>query len=131
MKIPYGLLCALLGSSILIACGGGGGGRGSNSCIPPTTLTLHQVTLTWAANREAAVNSTGGGYIIAISSQPQTIIDVPFTSATSTPTTTISLMSGCYTATITAYSALDPNSGLSATKASTSAPSATIAISVP
>jgi hypothetical protein len=129
MKISNGLLCSFFCSSLIISCGGGGGG--SNSCIPPTTLTPHQVTLTWAANREVAVNSTGGGYIITISGQPQTIIDVPFVATTSTPTTTIPLMSGCYTATITAYSALDPNSGLSATKASTSSPSTTIAISVP
>ena len=130
MKIPYGLFYALLSSSLLISCGGGGGG-GSSSCTPPTTLTAHQVTLTWAANREAAVNSTGGGYIITISGQPQTIIDLPFAASASAPTTTISLMSGCYTATITAYSALDPKSGLSSAKASTSLPSTTIAISVP
>jgi hypothetical protein len=120
MKIPYGLLCALLGSSILIACGGGGGGGST----PAPTPTSHQVTISWAANREAAVNTTGGGYKIAVSGQ--SVIDVPYPSGTRT---IITLMSGSYTATITAYSALNPSTGLSG--ASTSLPSTILSISVP
>lgn len=228
MKIPYGFLCALLGSSILIACGGSGSGGGSSSAsdstkptiisttpaqgatnVPintPITVTFsepmnpatitnatfyltanggiypgtviytgttaiftpntfplayagnytatistgakdlagnslvannvwvfstatgipssHQVTISWTANREAAVNATGGGYKINISGQP--FIDVPYTAPTNK---IVTLLSGNYTATITAYSALNPSTGLPGT--STSMPSSTFAIIVP
>lgn len=118
------ILVALLGSALLASCGGGGGGSS-----PPPAPTPHQVTISWAANREAAVNSVGGGYKVAISGQP--IIVVPYPSTTSATTT---LMSGSYTATITAYSAIpaiDPNTGLPAVGASASLPSTTLAINVP
>ena len=229
MKIPYGLLFALLGSSILIACGGGGSGGSSLasdttrptiiatspalgatnistntpitvtfsepmdlSTINDTTIYLgssanngiypgivtyagttanftpnafplgysssyniivtsgvkdlagnslasnyssgfttvtgiptpHQVTITWTANREAAVNRAGGGYKIAIAGQP--LIDVPYPLPTSK---VVTLMSGTYIATITAYSALSPYTGLVGTSAS--APSSEFAIFVP
>ena len=112
--------CTLL----LTACGGGGGG--SSPPPPPPTPTSHSVTISWAANREAAVNSAGGGYTVAISGQ--TVINVPYTSGVAAPTTTTTtLMSGSYSGTVTAYSALDPPG--SATT-STSAPTA-FTISVP
>lgn len=122
MKLSYRFIwVALLGSALLASCGGGGGGSS-----PPPAPTSHQVTISWAANREAAVNSAGGGYKVAISGQP--IIVVPYPSTTSA---TATLMSGSYTATITAYSAIDPNTGLPAAGASTSLPSTTLAINVP
>ena len=128
MKTPYGLLCTLLGSSILIACGGGGGGS-----APPPTPTAHQVTISWAANRETAVNSAGGGYKVAITGQP--VKDVPYLSGASTATnTTVTLMSGSYTATVTAYSAypaIDPNTGLPTGGTSSSLQSTSIPINVP
>jgi hypothetical protein len=120
MKLSYRFIwVALLGSALLASCGGGGGGSS-----PPPAPTSHQVTISWAANREAAVNSAGGGYKVAISGQP--FIVVPYPSGTSVIAT---LMSGSYTATITAYSALDPSTGLPGT--STSLPSTSMTINVP
>lgn len=97
-----------LSALLLSACGGGGGG--SSAPVP----TSHTVTISWAANREAAVNTTGGGYIVAISGQPT--IDVPYNATTgTTPTsTTATLMTGSYSVTVTAYSALKPTGSVSA-----------------
>ena len=104
---------------LLSGCGGGGGG---GSAPPP-----HSVTLSWQANRESGVNSTGGGYQVSISGQA---INVPYNVASGvTPTTTItSLYTGTYSATVRAYKALDPQGG---TTGSLSAPSASISIVVP
>lgn len=120
--------CALFVSLLLSACGGGGS-SGSGGTSTPTGMQ-HLVTLTWAANREAAVNSPGGGYKVAISGQPT--IDVPYPFSLPTPSTTATLPSGNYTATVTAYSSLDPITGMvgSATK-SVSLPSTKISITVP
>jgi hypothetical protein len=118
----------LVALSILItalsACGGGGGG---GSALPASTL--HSVTLSWQANRESGVNSTGGGYKVSISGQAATI-NVPYNATTGlTPTTTTtSLYTGTYSATVRAYKALDPQGG---TTGSLSAPSASISIVVP
>lgn len=98
-----------LSALLLSACGGGGGGGGSSAPVP----TSHTVTISWDANREAAVNTTGGGYTVAISGQP--MIDVPYVSGPATPTsTTATLMSGSYSVTVTAYSALKPTGSVSA-----------------
>jgi hypothetical protein len=124
MKSSCGIfLVVMFGSASLAACGGGGGG-GSPSPAPAP----HQITISWNANREAAVNSPGGGYKVVISGQP--VIDVPYPSGTSVTTT---LMSGNYTATVTAYSAIHPSTGLPATggSGSTSLPSTTLSINVP
>ncbi len=126
MKTRYSkLTLALLITSFLVACGGGEGG----SSAPPPTPTSHQVTISWTANHETAVNRTGGGYKISITGQP--VIDVPYPSPTSTVTT---LMSGSYIATITAYSAypaINPNTGLPTGGTSSSMPSTSIFINVP
>jgi ABC-type glycerol-3-phosphate transport system substrate-binding protein len=107
---------------IVSACGGGGGGGSSAS-----TTTLHTVNISWIANREAAVNSAGGGYTVAISGQSP--INVPYVSGAAAPTTVAaSLASGSYSATVTAYSALNPPGGTSGSK---SIPSTTIAFVVP
>jgi len=106
---------------VLAACGGGG------SSAPAPTPTSHVVDISWTANREAAVNRAGGGYIVAISGQAA--INVPYVSGAAAPTTTsVTLMSGTYSATVTAYSALIPPGGGSG---STSLPSSTLTISVP
>ena len=106
----------------LSACGGGGGSA------PPAPLP-HSVTLSWQANRESGVNSTGGGYQVSISGQ-SVPINVPFNATTGvTPTTTTaSLYTGIYSATVRAYAALDSAGGRTG---STSAPSASISIVVP
>ena len=109
-----------LAALFLAACGGGGS-------TPAPTPTSHTVNLSWTANREAAVNSTGGGYIVAISGQAP--ITVPYVSGAAAPTTlSTTLMSGSYSATVTAYSALIPPAGGTG---STSSPSATFSFSVP
>ena len=112
---------AILLSSGLAACGGGG----SSTFAPPPTL--HNVTLSWAANRETGVNSAGGGYIVAISGQAP--INVPYASGAFAPTSTVvSLYTGTYTATVKAYAALAANGG---STGSTSASSSTTTIVVP
>ena len=122
-KIAYSVL--YLVSILLSACGGGG------SSPPAPIPTSHAVNISWAANREAAVNSAGGGYIVAISGQSP--INVPYVSGLAAPTTVAAtLMTGSYTATVTAYSALNPTTGLTGgTTGSTSAPSTALNISVP
>lgn len=119
-KIAYSALHLV--SILLSACGGGGG-----SSPPEPTPTSHTVNISWTANREAAVNSAGGGYTVAISGQSP--INVPYVSGLAAPTTTAAtLMTGSYTATVTAYSALNPPGG---TTGSTSTPSAAFSFSVP
>lgn len=117
-KVMFAVFASAL---FLSACGGGGGG--STSPAP----TSHTVNISWAANREAAVNSAGGGYTVSISGQAP--INVPYVSGPATPTTVAAtLMTGSYTATVTAYSTLNPPGG---TTGSTSAPSAAFSFSVP
>ena len=89
----------------LVACGGGGSSGGS----VPQSPNAHQVTLSWTANREADVNTVGGGYQVAISGH--SVIDVPYPSA---PSITLSLTSGQYNVTVTAYSSTNPATGLTA-----------------
>lgn len=109
-------ILALVSVALMVAACGGGGG---SSAPAPTS---HTVDISWTANREAAVNTTGGGYTVAISGQ--TPITVPYVSGATAPTTvSTTLMSGSYTVTVTAYSAL--NSG------STSLPSTSSTITVP
>ena len=116
------ILFVTLASTSLFGCGGGGGG-GSTAPTP----TSHKVTISWAANREAAVNSAGGGYTVAISGQNPT--DVPYASGVAAaPTISTNLMSGNYSVKVTAYSALNPTGG---TTGSTSVPSAAFSFSVP
>lgn len=108
----------------LFGCGGGGGGGST----PAPTPTSHAVTISWTPNREVEVNKAGGGYTVAISGQAP--INVPYVAAsgvtpTSVPTT---LMSGNYSVTVTAYSALNPPGGTTGSK---SAPSAAYSFSVP
>lgn len=107
--------------TLVSACGGGGGGA------TPPTPTSHTVDIAWTANRETAVNSAGGGYIVAISGQAP--ITVPYVSGVAAPTTlSTTLMSGSYSVTVTAYSSLNPPGG---TSGSTSLPSTTYNFSVP
>jgi len=125
LKMPLMLFATLL----LIACGGGGGTSGGGT---PPAPTLHQVTLNWEQNLEADVNALGGGYKVAISGQP--IINVPFPAPLSI---TLTLPSGSYSAIVTAYSAIDPSTGMSDANATLtnatnlSRPSAPITIDVP
>lgn len=112
------ILFVTLISTSLFGCGGG-------SSAP--TPTSHTVNISWAANREAAVNSAGGGYTVAISGQSP--INVPYVSGLAAPTTiAATLMTGSYSVAVTAYSALNPPGG---STGSTSVPSAAFNFSVP
>jgi hypothetical protein len=129
-KARTGAACVLI--AILAACGGSGGGGGSGSSGSSSGSGTAQglvpgaITISWNANRESGVNSPGGGYVVAVSGQP--LITVPYVSGVSAPTsTTISLSSGTYTISVSAYAALDAHGG---TSGSTSAPQ-TITVSVP
>jgi hypothetical protein len=116
------VLVAVLAVGILTTSGCGGGGDSS-----PPPITVHAVTISWAPNHEAVVNSLGGGYIVNIGTQ--TPINVPYVSGLLAPTfTTVSLSTGTYTVSVVAYSALNPPGGISG---STSAPSAPITLIVP
>ena len=124
MRIRLGVVL-LIASAHLAGCGGAKGG-GGDSCPPSAAPGPHNVTLTWAPNREKGVNSTGGGYHVSISGQPT--IDVTFNGATTPTSTTTILQSGCYTATVTAFAAMDAAGGLTG---SVSAPSQVLAVNVP
>ncbi len=114
------MLCAI---ATLVACGGGGGSGGS----APQSPNAHQVTLSWTANREADVNTTGGGYQVSISGH--SVIDVPYPNA---PSITLSLTSGQYNVTVTAYSSTNPATGLTAVAISNySRPSVALSVYVP
>lgn len=122
----------LISAVLLASCGGGGGGGGGSTPPPPPTTTTqtptsHIVNISWAANRESAVNTSGGGYVVTVSGQPP--INVPYVSGPSAPTTTpVTLMSGNYSVSIQAYSSLNPPGG---SAGSTSAASTALAFSVP
>jgi len=120
-KVMFAVFASAL---FLSACGGGGGSSGP-------VATRHAVNISWTANREAAVNSAGGGYTVAVSGQSP--INVPYVSGLTAPTTTATtLMSGSYSVTVTAYSALNPANGTTGgATGSTSLPSTTFNFSVP
>jgi hypothetical protein len=107
----------LFGSALLLAsCG--------RSSAPATD---HVVTLSWAANHESGVNKPGGGYRISISGRPT--VEVPYLSGPAAPTTKdVTLGSGSYTVTVSAFAALDAQGG---STGSQSAPSQTLTVNVP
>lgn len=96
---------------LLVACGGGGGSSGE-----PKT-----VTVSWETNRESAVNTSGGGYEIYYSKTSNfdieyagvTVIDVPYVSGTTAPTSkSIELSPGTYYFKIVAYAEISqPGTG--------------------
>jgi hypothetical protein len=108
------LLCFVF---TLSACSGGGGTPPVTlpPVTPPPVTHLRNVTLSWLANHESAVNRSGGGYRVYYSSTPGFAlasvqpIDVPWTSGAHAPTTTTaSLLSGSnYYVKVVAYSSLN------------------------
>ena len=124
VRMPWKMVIAAGLGLALAACSGSGS---SSPSAPPATPTDHLVTISWTANREAGVNKAGGGYTVAITGKPN--IDVPYLSGTAAPTSTdVTLRTGTYTATVTAYAALD---ALGGTTGSRSAPSQPLTIVVP
>lgn len=118
-RTSYAAALSAVLALVLSGCGGGGGGA--------DTKAVRSVTISWQANRETAVNQTGGGYIVNVSGQAP--IAVPYVAGASAPTsTTLSLPTGTYSATVTAYSALNPPGGRGGSQ---SLPSTTVTINVP
>lgn len=100
------LLTRQLAAALIVLSGCGGGDEGSS----PAPAANHAVTLAWAPNHETGVNSAGGGYQVMISGQP-TII-VPFTSGLTAPTSiVVTLQTGRYLVTVSAFAALDAQGG--------------------
>jgi len=90
--------------AVLSSCGSGEGES------TPRPVTNHVVTLAWAPNHETGVNRAGGGYQVMISGQP-TII-APFTSGLTAPTSiVVTLQTGVYLVTVSAFAALDAQGG--------------------
>jgi hypothetical protein len=116
---------AAAGFVVLSGCGGGGGGGGGSTASGPPPPRA--VVLSWAANREQGVNSSGGGYQVTISGRPS--IDVPYVSGPEAPTTvTAMLPSGAYVVNVRAFAALDAQGGSGTTF---SAASQSIVVGVP
>lgn len=103
--------------AVLGSCGGGGG-------------SSKQVTVSWDANAESAVNTTGGGYILYYSqtsgfdvSTAQST-NVPYVSGSTAPTTvTLMLSTGTWYLRLSAY-------GLSKGATITSTPCAQVSVNV-
>jgi hypothetical protein len=111
--------CALLAGAALTlaACGG------SKS----TPITSHQVTISWAANHEKGVNASGGGYKVNVAGKAT--IDVPYVSGSAAPTSTdLTLTTGSYAVTVSAYASLDAQGG---STGSQSPPSQVYTLNVP
>ena len=73
------------------------------------------VKISWSANKEAAVNTTGGGYKVyysgasgfSVGDAGVTVVDVPYVSGPTPPTTTtIFVSSGTYFIRVAGYSAV-------------------------
>ena len=137
--IYYPKLFALLVLVVLpvllqISCGGGDAGAPATIIEPSPIRT---VTISWNANRETAVNASGGGYKIYYSASSGfditdagvSVVDVPFVAPPAAPTSiSLQLSSGQYYFRVVAYSALTAPWG---SGGSTSVPSAQILLVVP
>ncbi len=117
--------CIFVMSVLLAACSGGGGG---GPTLIVDTFDV-RVQVSWAANREAAVNRPGGGYKVYYSQSPgfdiatASVKDVPYSSGATAPvSTTIILPIGTHYIKVVAYSVLNADG---------SSPSAEFSIAVP
>ena len=119
------LLCSLL----LAACGGGG----SDSAAPPAAAgppppPPPNVQVSWTANREAAVNSAGGGYKVYYASTSgfsvpaPNVVDVPFVSGSAPTSTRLTLPSGTHYFKVVAYSGLNSAGSVPSTQMSITVP---------
>ncbi|MEX1057652.1 MAG: hypothetical protein WED11_07965 [Natronospirillum sp.] len=86
------------------------------------------VTLSWDANRESGVNSTGGGYRVYHSTTSgfhidnANVTDVPHASGTTPTSTTLTLSSGTHYIKIAAYSAFNPDGSTPSNQLTVTAP---------
>jgi hypothetical protein len=86
--------------------------------VNPTTIVTYRpvpVRISWAANRERAVNQAGGGYIVYHAKKPgvplaeATAVNVPYVSGASAPTSVDTVVpEGTNYYRVVAYSALRP-----------------------
>lgn len=106
MKSLFRFLVFSLIAVFIAACGSGGGGGASS---------LKSAVVSWTANKEAAVNTMGGGYKVyysevsgfSINDKGVTTVDVAYVSGSSAPiSTTLSLSPSTYYLRIAAYSAV-------------------------
>lgn len=113
-----------IGVQGLAGCGSGEGGA------PATPAAINATVLvSWAANREAAVNRAGGGYRVyysaasgfSVATAP--FVDVPYAGGAAAPTQAgLSLPAGTHFIKVVAYSSLNPSG---------SEPSPEVAVAVP
>lgn len=122
---------ALLWACVLgvSGCGGGNEAAGATSSAPANHAIDGTVLISWAANRETAVNRPGGGYRVYYGTTPgfsiaaAPFVDVPHRAGATAPTqASLALPAGTFFVKVVAYSALDPNG---------SEPSAEITVTVP
>ena len=120
------ILMLLATSLLLVACGGGGSDSAAPAAAPPPPPPM--IRISWTANREAAVNSAGGGYKIHYSSTAgfsvpaSNVIDVPFVSGTAPTSANVTLASGRYYFKVVAYSALNTSGSAPSTEATVLVP---------
>lgn len=89
--------------------------------IAVTYAPVRSVRVSWTANRETSVNSTGGGYIVyygtqaAFSVTNAPSVKVSYAAATGTPTSAVvpGLVAGTYYFKVVAFSAANPGGDLS------------------
>jgi hypothetical protein len=94
------------------------------------TYSVGNVRISWAANREAAVNRAGGGYWVYVGTSPNFDINtaivgvtVPYVLGPLAPTTAaVQLASGTYYIKVVAYSSLNPTGSVPSSEFSVTVP---------
>ncbi|MFL5815659.1 MAG: hypothetical protein ACJ763_18970 [Bdellovibrionia bacterium] len=109
-----------------------------SSPSPPSNCSggPYNILVSWTANREKAVNTTGGGYKVyyststPVNTSSASNVDVPYVSGSSTPSSRLitGLTCGTWHFRVVAYSALHPSGSLVASR---SADSSEVTVTVP
>jgi hypothetical protein len=113
-------------------------GSSTSSPSPPGNCPggPYNILVSWTANREKAVNTTGGGYKIyyststPVNTSTASNVDVPYVSGSSTPSSRLitGLTCGTWYFRVVAYSALHPSGSLVASR---SIDSSEVTVTVP
>jgi hypothetical protein len=137
--MPYLALLSLVSSCI----GDSKTATISVSATPSPTATStpcsggsYNILVSWSANREKAVNTTGGGYLVyystttPVNTSTATSVDVPYVSGSTSPTskTITGLSCGTWHFRVVAYSAIHPSGSSSGSR---SADSSEVTVTVP
>jgi len=96
----------------------------------------YSILVSWTANREKAVNKTGGGYLVyyststPVNTSTASNVNVPYVSGATSPTsvTVTGLSCGTWHFRVVAYSALYPSGSVSTSR---SADSSEVTVTVP